>query len=484
MRYVWPGATAVILIVSLSLVLGSSRPFERVPAEDQAYSLLQAIGDAGLLADFTLPAGELSRLEFAVLVQRGLACYGGNQLDGQSADVQVEDALDRLLVEFADELSQIGSLVTAPARQQALPAELERRISLLEEDVEEEDDYVWRAGETYLDQLYACDCDDCTADEPALDVSVFGDIYLQGRFESTTYTEITEDYEYSDLDIYWGELGVEATDGTWSGRFSVLLNDEDSDDVTSYEYFGRYRFPASNWFLQAGQVELPWSNNYSYFPTYSAAYDLGLTNVATVGLGLDEPGWGFSAWAFNPEVEVDDEEDHFTDYAAVWDITRREAEACRDGWALRAGYTSHLAEDRLRIAGPDSVVDRTAAINLFGRYDWGGNRYHLLAGFTHSLDEFNPADLDADGDAIGDQPCALNTEFVYEPRPDRLWGISFQKTCELADYAETRYGLLFGKRLSELASFKLEYTHGEYGDFVTAMQDSDETIVAELNLAF
>jgi hypothetical protein len=130
------------------------------------------------------------------------------------------------------------------------------------------------------------------------------------------------------------------------------------------------------------------------------------------------------------------------------------------------------------------VVDRTEAINLFGRYDWGGNRYHLLADFTHSLDEFNPADLDADGDAVGDQPCALNTEFVYEPRPGRLWGVSFQKTCELVDYAETRYGLLYGKRLSELANFKLEYTHGEYGDFVTAMQDSDDTIVAELNLAF
>jgi len=31
---------------------------------------------------------------------------------------------------------------------------------------------------------------------------------------------------------------------------------------------------------------------------------------------------------------------------------------------------------------------------------------------------------------------------------------------------------------------KLEYTHGEYGDFATAGQDSDDTLVAEINIAF
>jgi len=474
----------VLLFAVLFFALGSARPFARVAAGDPAYSNLQVLDESGLLAEFIIPDGELSRLEIAVLVQRGLAGYGSQQLTGRPRDQRIEDALAWLLEEFSAELAQIGSPVVAPSEASVSLGGLEQRVSYLEEEIDDEGDYDWQEGETYLDQLYPCDCDDCKAEKPGIDVSVYGDFYLQGRYESTAYTNTAEDYEYSDLKLYRGELGVEATDGTWTGHFSVLFDDDETDDVRSYEYYGRYRFPDSAWYLQAGQADLPWSNNPSYFPTYSAVYDLGLTNVATVGVGLDEADWGISAWVFNPEVEVDDEEDNFTDFAAVWDVTRREADACRDGWSLTAGYTSHLAEHDLRIAGSDSVVDRTAAINLFGRYDWGGNRYHLLADFTHSLDEFNPADLDADGDAVGDQPCALNTEFVYEPRPGRLWGVSFQKTCELVNYAETRYGLLYSKRLSELASFKLEYTHGEYGDFVTAMQDSDDTVVAELNLAF
>jgi hypothetical protein len=127
---------------------------------------------------------------------------------------------------------------------------------------------------------------------------------------------------------------------------------------------------------------------------------------------------------------------------------------------------------------------RVPAYNVFGRYDWGGNRFHLLADYTAALDRFDSRDMDANNDDIGDKPSALNTEFVYEPHPDSLWGLSYQAAREMANYAETRYGVLFGKRLDDMALFKLEYTHGIYGDYITADQNTDDRLVAEVFIGF
>jgi hypothetical protein len=85
---------------------------------------------------------------------------------------------------------------------------------------------------------------------------------------------------------------------------------------------------------------------------------------------------------------------------------------------------------------------------------------------------------------VGDQPRALNTELVYEPCPDNLWGVAYEWTGEMKDYAKQRYGVLYGRRLSELATLKLEYTHGVYGQYATAGQDSDDRFVAEVALIF
>jgi len=200
-------------------------------------------------------------------------------------------------------------------------------------------------------------------------------------------------------------------------------------------------------------------------------------------MGWDASNWGISGWLYNPDVNVGDEEDKFTDYSFVWDITRRAADECQDGWRVTAGYNSHLANHDVRIAG-DAVTERNGAVNVFARYDWGGNRYHFLVDWTHSLDEFEAADLDADGDGVGDQPCAMNTEFVYEPCPDNLWGVSYQHACQVAGYAKDRYGLLYGKRLSELAMLKLAYSHGEYNEFALNGEDTDDSLVAEINLSF
>jgi len=478
MKSAWRLALVAASVLMLFVTLGAARPFDRVPEGDIVYTQLETLDSAGLLTDFVLPEGELSRLEVAVLVQQSLASYGKGQLTGGIADSGVEDALSGLLTNFEGELSQLGSEVSVPAGNSFNDTvELERRIAYLE--AEEEVDV--ETNEAYADACVCGECDPC-CEEDNIEVEFDGDFYIHIQGSATSYTDVNiDDTEQSDLDLYWGELGVNVTDGTWSGRFSVFFDDE-SDNIDMLEAWAKYHCPCTGGFLHLGRIVMPFGDNDFYFPTYPAVNDLGYAELDAVGGGYDGELWGANAYLFNPDVEIVDEEDNFSDYAFTWDITKQKADECQDGWRLTAGYTSHLASGGIFGYGP--FIERVSAYNLFGRYDWGGNRYHLIADYTTAIDEFDAADLDADGDGVGDQPTAMNFEFVYEPVPDTLWGVNYQITDEFADYAETRYGALYGRRLSELTMLKLEYTHGEYGDFVTNSQDTDDTFVAEFNLAF
>jgi hypothetical protein len=288
----------------------------------------------------------------------------------------------------------------------------------------------------------------------------------------------------SDVAIYWGELGIDVSQGEWSGHFSSKLNDAEVD-VLMHEAWARYQPEGESWFFKAGRMIVPFGNNPYYFPTYPAVNDLGYSTLQALGAGFENDSSAFSLYAFNPRVEIEDSDDTISDWTAVWTLTQRAADECRDGWKLTAGYSSNLTAHDLQMGG-DTVSRRVAAANLFARYDFhaGDAIWHMLADYTWALDGFDPADLDANGDSVGDMPSALNAELVYEPRPDELWGVSYQVTGEMADYASTRWGLLHGQRLSPLAMLKLEYTHGEYDEYATAGQNSEDTLVAELNLRF
>lgn len=465
------------LVIVLLLVLGAARPFDRVPSGDECYNKLQQLNAAGLLGDYSLPEGELSRLEVSVLLQRALNAYGESAVT-RGADAALETTLSSLLAEFSEEMSQLGAKPALPRPQSATGVEmLIERVEAIEEEMAEEE----AGNDTYASQM------EPTPEAPeeegaAIDVAPYGYFNIQGRLQNTKLTT-EETQKTSDVNVYWGEFGWDVSKDDWSGRFSVLWDDAE-EDIRVYEAWAKYLHPSNGWFFQAGQVLLPFGNNDYYFPTYPAVNDLGFTTAHAVGVGVERPGWGMSAYVFNPKVEMIDEQDELSDYSVVWNMSEREASECQDGWKLRAGYTSHLATSDLRIAGEGPHHDRVAAYNVFGRYDWGGNRFHLIADYTAALDEFDVRDMDANADQLGDQPRALNTEFVYEPCPDNLWGVSYQATSEMQDYAETRYGVLYGKRLSDLAMLKLEYTHGEFGSYATAHQDSDDSVVAEININF
>ena len=449
-----------------------------MPQGDATYAQLATLDHAGLLQGYDLPTGELSRLEAAVLVQQALGRYGEAQLAGRSNDTSVEEALNALLSSFGDELGQLGGQSPSLGAAAATTG-LVQRVTKIEDELAAGDE---DTGNTYLSSLYA-EKEPPAEEAPAgIESALYGKFYLQAQ-SSTTHLRAGTSTDYGNVKLYWGELGVDATHRDWSARFSTLWNDTD-ETVGVYEAWAKYKNPRNGWFAQFGQVTLPFGNNDYYFPTYPAVNDLGFTTAHAIGTGVEGRGWGASAYAYNPEVKIVDEQDQVSDYSVVWNISEREADACRSGWKLRAGYNTHLASSDIRLGGEGPHHARVPAYNVFGRYDWAGNHWHVLADYTAALERFDPRDMDVNDDNVGDQPSALNTEFVYEPHPDNLWGLSYQAAREMANYAETRYGVLFGKRLDDLAMFKLEYTHGIYGDYVTADQDKDDRLVAEIFIGF
>lgn len=490
MRYAPLAALAACTLCALGI--SAARPFERLGPADPAIGQLAALQEAGLLEGMEPPGADVSRLEAAVLTQRALNAYGERLAAGAASDGALEESLDALGSELADELAQLGYRSAAPAPTAA--GELSARLDRLETNLlypqqmaaagGDEDDEEELISDTFAAQVCP-DCgelaDEAAAEAEAVDVAVYGDIYLQARWTST---EATPDASsVSDLNIYWGELGVKVANGPWSGQFSVLLND-DADSVDLHEAWGKYQDTGDGWFAQAGRMVLPFGNNSYYFPTYPMVNDLGYTRARALATGWDKEDWALRAYLFNPEVDITGSDDALNEYSVVWDIARKQATECEDGYKLVVGYASYLHQHDRRLSPVDEATSRVAAYNLFGRYDFCGNTWHMLADFTQALDEYAVADLDANADGLGDLPSALNVELVHEPAPDTLWGVNYQVADEMAGYPDTRWGLLYGQRLSAIAKLKLEYSHGEFGAFAQNGESSDDSFVAELNIAF
>jgi hypothetical protein len=485
MRYAWSWGILPTLVLAAIMILGAAQPFERVPAGDATYEQLATLDGAGLLGEYSLPEGELSRLEAAVLTQQALANYGDSLLKGATANAMVEVALTRLGNTFESELTQLG---VKPAPAASAPAsadvfELSSRVDYLEEELDEyADENAAKAEQFAADE-------EAATEETAVDVKLYGDITVHAYADNTNLS-VGPSNDTSDADLYWGELGVEATSGDWKGHFSVLLDDDGDEDIATNEAYLRYDNPCDGFYGVLGRATLPWGNNDYYFPTYPASNDLAVTTADTIGLGYDAPnGFGISGWLFNPRVGVVGDEDTMSEYAFRVDFLNRAADECTIGYRLAASFCSSLGANDIRIADPDHLNDRTGAYNVFGRLDWGANKYHLLADYTAAGTAFNVMDLDTvqvtgEETPVGDKPSALNIEFVYEPKTDTLYGVSYQATEEMVDYAKTRYGVMYGQRLSDLVMMKFECSHGDYDEYVSAEQDTDDRFVAEFNLAF
>lgn len=365
---------------------------------------------------------------------------------------------------------------TQPAPQSAQQAsnelaELKERIAALEEQL-----------------AVLAECEACQPEDPCevpLENTLYGDFQLQGFWSSIAGNDASD---VSDIDLYWGEIGWDLAQGPWSGHFSLMLDEE---AVELYEAWGMYLQPESGAFVQFGQMMLPFADNNSFFPTYSAANDLGATTARGIGGGIDDERYRIAAYLYNPDVEKlgfatnggQEPADELSEYLLWWDISRREATDCADGWQFSAGYISQLAEHDCGIESTP-LANCVPGLNLFGEYDWSGKRWHAIAEYTAALEQFDASDLDANEDGIGDKPAAWNFELAHNPDEQDTWAFGYQRSEQFVDHARNRYALMYGRRLCELAELRLELSRGEYDDFATDGRSSDTTFVAEYHLSF
>ncbi|MCB1217066.1 hypothetical protein KDL44_06720 [bacterium] len=332
------------------------------------------------------------------------------------------------------------------------------------------------------------ECSACQPEDPCevpLENALYGDFQLQGFWSSVSGNDATD---VSDIGLYWGEIGWDLAQGPWSGHFSMMLDEE---AVELYEAWGMYKQPESGAFAQFGRMLLPFADNDSYFPTYSAANDLGVMTARGIGAGIDDERYRVAAWLYKPELELLENGNpdaagvpaDLSEYCLWWDISRREATDCADGWQFSAGWLSQLATHNYGLVeGP--VAGRVAALNLYGRYDWAGSGWHAIGEYVTALDEFDPLDLDANGDGRGDRPCALNLELAHTPDQQDTWAVGYQQTDEFLQHARNRYAVMYGRRLCELAELRLELSRGEYDEFAGDGRSSDTSFVAEYHLSF
>ena len=418
----------------------------------------------------------------ALVVAAGHPAWASATPTGSATDVTPAAADAK--TPAASDASATATPAAAPAAP-AAPQTVDERIAALEKELADLKAQV----STQQTKLEGCcpepEKDACGNPLPKIDSGIYGDVYLQWQNRQTHHL-VGPNTNYSDMRIYWGEVGYNASSNDWSGHFSWLL-DDNTNSVLLHEAWAKFQRKDHPWYFQAGRILVPFGNNNYYHPTYPAVNDLGYSRLRAIGGGYDNGKSDFSAYVYNPPVDVVGESDVVRDYTVVWDPTKRTADACHDGWKVTLGYNSNLPQHDLRLSGANPLTKRVPGMNAFGEYDFHNGDtglVHVLADYTKALQRYSPADLDANGDGVGDQPAALNTELVFEPKTDTLWGIGYQNTQQMKDYAGERWSALYGRRLNKLAKLKVEYSHGTFNNYATTGQTKDDTLVGEIHLTF
>jgi hypothetical protein len=459
-------------------LLLSATPFDDVANDSQLASNLRAYATAGLLGELSVPADGLSRLEAALLLQQALEGYARLQLSGAGRDASLEQRFSADTAELCDVVTLVGThveLPTEPLGMATQPAAAEKS-----------------AAASALEQQRCADCgeplDECTAAEPdpcaepKLEITPYGNVALQLRAGRTAIAT-GGNLDVSDLTVYWGEIGAGAEAGQLRGHASVLLNSKENS-IDLNEAYGEWHAEDGSWALRGGRILQPLGVRDTVFPTYSAASDLVYTTANAVGGEISGGNTKLTAYAFNPRQELAGKNDTLSDYTVSLEFSNSSNDA-PDHYRLVAGYTSNAAAADVSPAGAAAALtDRTPAGSLLSEYVWGCGRHRAVIEYSWAFDAFAAADLDANGDGAGDEPRALNVEYIHTDSAAHEYGVRYEQTEQMADYAESRWGVMYGQRLNPFATFRLELSRGEFGDYSTIAADKDTQLNAELRIVF
>jgi hypothetical protein len=316
-------------------------------------------------------------------------------------------------------------------------------------------------------------------EELPVDVKVFGDLRGQAYWRDTR--QPVGHSNAAGLRLYWADAGIDFSHQSWGARVTLNYND-DTRQPKLHELWAQYQSD-SGAYARAGRVILPFADRKGDFPTFSSARELGFSSVNGAGIGWNKPDWGASAWVYDPgSSAAGGGSTNLSEFALSLSLFQADCEDDSDGWRVALAYLSELGGAEHNLA-PGVFTQAVPGLNLAAGWDWGCGRYHLNLDYAGATRRFAAADLDANGDGRGDQPQALNVDFLFTPDSEQLYGLRFEHTSGFAGAAANRWSAMYGRWLSDQLLARLELSRGQYNDY-TPGKRHDIGMNADVRLVF
>jgi len=285
-----------------------------------------------------------------------------------------------------------------------------------------------------------------------------------GYFEPLIEYIDNDDGDTSNLKISSLELGLDYTPNDWL-LFHALYHWEDgADGVTFHQGYltvgGTEAMPVV---IKFGRFYLPLGGYSSLFcgdplctgpltktltetkeDVLQASYDFGVASVQ-VGTG-------------NGRTDEVGEDDSISLYYGHFEVLPVK------NVVLGASYTSDLADTDAvgGIMPEEGTVGEVPGYSLYALYASG--RFYGRLGYSAATKQFDPADLDGNGDGIGDEPSAWALIVAYDVTPDVQVGALYSQGDDFDSFAEELYGAVVNYTVYKGILFSIEVVHSEFAD--------------------
>jgi hypothetical protein len=276
----------------------------------------------------------------------------------------------------------------------------------------------------------------------------------------------------SDLTLATAQLGfgLKLTEKV-RGNLSFLY-EEDATDLEVDEAAVDLNFAPL--FARLGRLYVPFGVFPSHFISDPLTLELGESRETAALLGYGNELFSLAAFAFNGDVEKFGEEDHLRDWGASLVVTPAE------GLELGGSYLSDLADSDAELVS--EYRRRVGGWSVFTAVEHGP--FGASAEFLGAVKAFSDADLDADGDGVGDQPRAWNVEVSWTPLEAVELAARLEGSSEFVGQPARQYGLNASWGILDYATLSLEYLRGEFASGFGDGVDSRDLATAQLSLEF
>jgi len=248
----------------------------------------------------------------------------------------------------------------------------------------------------------------------------------------------------------------------------LVFEGESSDRIRGEVDEGFIHAEFENLTLQLGRQDLPFGEYYSYFVA-DPLLQFGETkaDALVADYGFAE-FLAISPFVFESNVSKELDNDS-VDWGAVLSFTNKD-ESIRIG----AGYISDLAEsdEQLLFDFGNRFQQRVSAVSA--HVLMGFEQIEVTAEWIEANKKFREFDLEFD------KPSSYNLELAYFPTERVVIATRLERSRELEDTQEERYGIALTWFVSKYVSISLDYLTGRFKRFHIVLDEEDEDEEIEL----